>query len=170
MKVSSLDLKQTELEAIYKILKEYEEHATNSEEESYNEYYDRYEEPIDKKVMHSVLKKIGMGLSQEIKKEIDKDFLRQKYHTFNNEINENTYKKLEKAFKQLKTVEIKYFNMDSAKFKKRKLDIYHRSRKYIIGYCHLRNGIRKFRTSRIISAKIMDLPYVIPTHFDKNDY
>ena len=68
----------------------------------------------------------------------------------------------------MKTVEISYFNMDGAEFKKRKLDIYYKSRKYTIGYCHLRKGIRKFRTSRIASAKLTDDNYKIPENFNKN--
>ncbi len=44
------------------------------------------------------------------------------------------------------------------------------SRKYVIGYCHLRNDIRKFRTSRINTAKLTTDKYKIPEEFDKNDY
>ena len=159
-------LTQEELEALYQIVKEYNKNKLNVE----HEYHDDFEEPISKKLIISILKKLNKSLPEEVKKEIDKDFLRKKYHPFNNEINEEAYGVLEKAFDQLKTVEISYFNMNRAEFKKRKLDIYYKSRKYIIGYCNLRKGIRKFRTSRIASARLADNSYKIPANFNKNKY
>ncbi len=166
----ALNLKPEELAAIYKIIKDYGENASEDGEEFYNDFYDEYEEPINKKLLSSILKKISNLLPEEAKEEIDKDFLRKKYHTFNNNINEKAYAIIEKAFEQLRTVEIKYFSMESAEFSKRNLDIYYKSRKYTIGYCHLRKAIRKFRTSRIASAKLTDSHYKIPKNFDKNDY
>ena len=170
MNQKALNLKPEELAVIYKIIKDYEENAPEDEEEFYNDYYDENEEPIDKKLLSSILKKICKQLPEENKEEIDKDFLRKKYHTFNNSINEKAYAIIEKAFEQLKTVDIKYFSMESAEFSKRNLDIYYKSRKYTIGYCHLRKSVRKFRTSRIASAKLTDSHYKIPKTFDKNDY
>ncbi len=167
---TQLSLTSEELQAIYTILKEYEETAPEDEEESYNDYYDEYEEVIDKKKIKSILKKISKNLPDEARDEIDKDFLRKRYHTYNNNIDANVYSKLKNAFGQLKTVEIEYFNMESAEFRKRKLDIYYTSAKYTIGYCHLRKEIRKFRTSRIASAKITDSKYKMPADFSKNDY
>jgi len=70
----------------------------------------------------------------------------------------------------LKTIEITYFNMESADFSKRKLDVYYKSRRYTIGYCHLRKDIRKFRTNRIASAKLTIDSYKIPSNFNKKDY
>lgn len=159
-----------ELEAVYQIVREYQENSPEGEEEYPNDYYDEYEEPISKKIISSILKKVAQQLPKETKEEIDKDFLRQKYHTYNNPINENVYRTLRNAFEQLKTVEISYFNMDTAEFKKRKIDVYYTSAKYTIGYCHLRKDMRKFRTSRIASAKLMDQTYSIPKNFNKNDY
>ena len=170
MNQKALNLKPEELAVIYKIIKDYEENAPEDEEEFYNDRYDENEEPIDKKLLSSILKKISKQLPEENKEEIDKDFLRKKYHTFNNSINEKAYAIIEKAFEQLKTVDIKYFSMESAEFSKRNLDIYYKSRKYTIGYCHLRKSVRKFRTSRIASAKLTDSHYKIPKTFDKNDY
>ena len=134
------NLTKEELEALYQIVREYQE---NKPDERYEDY-DDFEEQIDKRLIISILKKINKELPKEIKEEIDKDFLRKKYHHYNNDIDEKAYRVLEKAFDQLKTVEISYFNMDSAEFKKRNLDIYYKSRKYTIGYCHLRKSIRKF--------------------------
>ena len=159
-----------ESKAIYQLVKEYEENAPESDEEYYNDYYDSYEEPIEKKVIKSILKKLSKHIPKEAKEDIDKEFLRQKYHTFNNRIDQGVYSTLKKAFEQLKSVEIEYFNMESAEFRKRKINVYYTSAKYTIGYCQLRKAIRKFRTSRIKSAKLADSSYKIPKNFDKNKY
>jgi predicted DNA-binding transcriptional regulator YafY len=49
-------------------------------------------------------------------------------------------------------------NHDSAnltsKTSKREVDIYYLSRKYMIAFDHLREAMRKFRTSRVMKAKI----------------
>jgi|SRR3989344_6019213 len=166
----SFGLTKEEAEAVYKIVKEYEKDAPESDKEYYDDYYNEYETPIKKKIIKSILAKTGSFLPEKQKIEINKDFLRKKYHTFNNEINERVYVIIEKAFVQLKTVEISYFNMESADFSKRKLDVYYKSRRYTIGYCHLKKGIRKFRTSRIASAKLTNDNYKIPEDFNKNNY
>lgn len=168
--MSSKPFTPEELEALYQIVRDYQEKAPENEEEAYNDYYDEYEEIISKKVISSILKKVAQQLPKETKTEIDKDFLRQKYHTYNNPINGKVYSTLKNAVEQLKTVEINYFNMDSAEFKKRNIDVYYTSAKYTIGYCHLRKEMRKFRTSRISSAKLTNQPYTIPKNFNKNDY
>ncbi|MBI4983126.1 WYL domain-containing protein [Candidatus Woesearchaeota archaeon] len=160
----------SELEALYQIVKEYQENAPKSEEEYYNDYNDEYEEQISRKIISSILKKVAQQLPAEAQEEIDRDFLRQKYHTYNNPIDEKTHRTLKSAFEQLQTVEISYFNMDNAEFKKRKIDVYYTSAKYTIGYCHLKKEMRKFRTSRIASAKLTDQTYSVPKNFNKNDY
>lgn len=160
----------SELEALYQIVRKYQENAPENEEDAYNDYYDEYEELIPKKVITSILKKAVQQMPKEAKEEIDKDFLRQKYHTYNNPINGKAYSILKSALEQLRTVEISYFNMDSAEFIKRNIDVYYTSAKYTIGYCHLRKEMRKFRTSRISSAKLTGGVYKIPKNFNKNDY
>jgi predicted DNA-binding transcriptional regulator YafY len=169
-KQKSVGLTNEELESIYKIVKAHEENAPESNEEHYNDYSDTYEEPIKGKIIKSILSKISSNLPEEQKEEIDKDFLRKKYSLFNGEIDEKIYAVIEKAFNQLKTIEITYFNMESAEFNKRELEVYYKSRRYVIGYCHLRKEIRKFRTSKIASAKLTKANYKIPEGFDKNKY
>ena len=166
----SLRLTPSEMQIIYKLVKKYEEHTPNNDEEDDNSYDGEYETSIDKKQIRSILNKIRNSMPNEAKDEIDKEFLRKKYHSYNNDIDSRVYTTLKKAFEHSKTVEIEYFNMESAEFKKRKLDVYYTSAKYTIGYCHLRKEIRKFRTSRISSAKIINSKYKIPKSFDKNDY
>lgn len=164
-----MELTNEETTALYKIIKDYLENKPTGEEIHFD-YYDNYEEFADNKTIKSILKKLIEKLSKKEKEEIDKDFLRKKYHPFNNEIDEKAYASIEKAFNQLRTIEIEYFNMESAEFRKRKIDIYYKSMKYIIGYCHLRKDIRKFRTSRIKSARLINTKYKIPEDFDKNKY
>ncbi|MBI2148567.1 WYL domain-containing protein [Candidatus Woesearchaeota archaeon] len=166
-KTPDLSFNAEEMEALYQIIREYQEEMPN-EEEYWD--YDKSKEKIDKKLIVSILKKVSKNLSKESKIEIDKDFLRAKYHTFNNPINEKAYSIIEKAFDELKTVEINYFNIDSAEFTKRKLDVYYKSRKYIISYCHLRKAIRKFRASRMEKVNLTTEQYKIPKNFDKNKY
>ena len=97
-KEESFELTKEEAEALYKIVKEYEKDAPESDKEYYDDYYDEYKTPIKKKVMKSIINKINNFLPKKQKEEIDKDFLRQKYHTFNNETNERVYSIIEKAF------------------------------------------------------------------------
>ena len=40
-----------ELEALYQIVRDYQEKALTNEEEAYNDYYDEYEEIISKKII-----------------------------------------------------------------------------------------------------------------------
>ena len=166
----AVEFNEKEYEAIYSVFKSYGENMPKNDEEYYDDYYDTYEEPIKNKVIISILEKIGKSLAKDQKEGIDKQFLKKKYHTFNHNIDEKVYAKIEKAFSELRTIEIEYFNMETAETKKRKLDVYYKSRTYTIGYCHTRKGIRKFRTSRIVSAKVTNASYNMPPNFDKNRY
>ena len=165
-----LNLNEGELISLYQIVKEYFEDLPEDMNDWYHSHSDFDEEPIDKKEVLLILKKLEKILPEEEKEIIDKNFLRQKYHSYNNEISEEAYEVVEKAFNQLKTIEIEYFSIGNADFKKRKIDVYYKSRKYVIGYCHLRKDMRKFRTSRIASAKLTTKKYKVPEDFDKNKY
>ena len=164
----NLNFGDEELESFYKVVREYYENTPDNSEDYY--YGDYYNEPINKKIVKSILDKTGKVLPQRSKELIDKDFLRKKYDIFNNAVEEKVWLTVNKAFQQLRTVEIEYFNMENAEFKKRKINIYHKSSKYIVAYCHLRKDMRKFRMSRINSAKLTNNKYKIPKNFDKNDY
>jgi len=171
MKIAKNELRfnGNELKVLYQIVKSFDEGLIENPSESWE--IDYYEKPlVDRKPLLIILKKIEKMLPKKEREGIIKDFLRRKYSTFNNEIDEKVYAVIEKAFDKLKTVEIGYFDMESAEIKKRLLDVYYKSRKYTIGYCHLRKAIRKFRTSKIAYAKITDKNYTIPDEFDKNDY
>jgi len=164
-----LSFNGNELKVLYQIVKSFDEGLIKNPSESWETDY--YEKPlIDRKLILTILKKIEEMLPKKEREGIIKDFLRRKYSTFNNEIDEKVYAVIEKAFDKLKTVEIGYFDMESAEVKKRPLDIYYKSRKYTIGYCHLKKAIRKFRTSRIVYARIIDKNYIIPNDFNKRDY
>ncbi len=167
--VIQLKLSVKEAKQIYQILKAFDEGLIVNPSEDWE--LDHYDEKIaDRKGLRPILKKIENSLPKEETEETKKTVLRRRYDTFNNEINESVYRKIENAFNNKKTVEIGYFDMASAETRKREIDVYHKTRRYVIGYCHLRKAIRKFRTSRIVSAKITYKGYTIPDNFDKNRY
>jgi len=162
-----MNLSKKEIRQVYQILKAFGEGLIiNPSEEWELDHYD--ERIVSRKGLKQIIKKVEKSLLKEESEKIKKIILRRKYATFNNEINESVYKKIEAAFNNKTTAEIFYFDMESAETKKREIDIYYKTRKYVIGYCHLRKAIRKFRTSRIVSAKLTDKNYKIPYNFDKN--
>ncbi len=167
--MTKLELTNNEIKSVYQVLKSFEEDLIKNPDASWE--MDYYDEPlVDRKPLQAILKKIESILPRDSKEEIIKTFLRRKYSTLNNDVDEKVYARIEKAFNSLKTIEIRYFNMESAEFSKRKVDVYYKSRRYVIGYCHLRKAIRKFKTSRIASAKLTEEKYKIPENFDKNKY
>src|SRR3989338_6768987 len=97
-KTSDVDFNYKEREALYQIIVEYQENLPN-EEEYWG--YEELEEKIDRKITSSILKKISKNLPKKSKIKIDKDFLRIKYHTFNDLINERVYSIIEDAFDHL---------------------------------------------------------------------
>ncbi len=158
-----------ELTKIHSILKAYDENLIVNPIESWEKDY--CEESIaGKKGLKQILRKIESLLPAEDAKESKKALLRRRYDTFNNEISEPVYRKVEKAFDGRNTLEIGYFNMESAESIPRLIDVYYKSRKYVLAYCHLRKAVRKFRTSRITSAKITEKKYRVPDDFNKNKY
>lgn len=158
-----------ELRKIYQILKAYDEGLIVNPAKDWE--MDHYDEAIaDKKGLKPILRKIELILPKKDAEESKKTVLRRRYDSFNNKISESAYSKIESAFNNGNSVEIGYFDMDSAEVIRRLIDVYYKSRKYIIAYCHLRSAIRKFRTSRIVSAKLTDKTYKIPEDFDKHKY
>jgi len=156
-----------ELKEIYQILKFYNEGLIIDPFENWDIYDNCL---VDKEDLVTILEKIERLLPFEECEEIKKQILRRKYGTFNNDIDEYVYHKIEEAFNQRKTVEIGYFDMKSAEIKNRQIDVYHKTRKYVIAYCHLRKDMRKFRTSRIVTAELKEKTYKIPKDFDKNNF
>lgn len=162
-------LTKSELKKIYLIIKALKEGQLTQPDEDWElDYYE--ERLIGKKDIGDILSKLKLLLSEEERKIIDRMVLTRKYSTFANEIDEKVYLKIEKTFASRNTVEIKYFSLEKGEPIKRKIDIYYKSRRYVITFCHLRNSIRKFRTSRIVSAKITNKKYSIPENFDKNEF
>lgn len=158
-----------ELKNVYQILKAYDENLIVNPSEEWE--LDHYDEPIaDKKHLKAILKKIEKILPEKEYEVTRKTVLRRKYDSYNNDIDESVYRKIEQAFDEGKTVQMGYFDMSSATVKERQIDVYHKTRRYIIAYCHLRNAMRKFRTSRIVTAKLTNKRYTIPKNFDKNNY
>ena len=165
----SITLSTKEAAQIHQILKAFDEGLiVNPSEDWELDYYD--EKIADRTCLKTIIKKIEKSLPKKESEKIKKTVLRRLYDTFNNEINESAYRKIETAFDNRKIIEIGYFDMASAETRKREIDVYYKTRKYVIGYCHLRKAIRKFRTSRIVTAKLTNKNYTIPANFDKNRY
>jgi len=61
----SFGLTKEEAEAVYKIVKEYEKDAPESDKEYYDDYYDEYKTPLKKKIIKSIIKKLGPFLPVE---------------------------------------------------------------------------------------------------------
>ena len=158
-----------ELKKIYQILNAFNKDLIVNPSEDWE--LDHYDEQIaDKKGLAKILSKIEFMLPEKELDVINKNILRRKYDIFNNDVDERVYEKIEKALNNRKTIEIGYFDMEKAEVVKRQIDIYHKTRKYVIGYCHLRKAMRKFRTSRITSTELTNKIYEIPNNFDKNKY
>lgn len=165
----SITFSRKEATQVHQILKAFDEGLIVNPSEDWE--LDHYDERIaDKKGLKPIIKKIEKSLPVEESEETNKTFLRRRYDTFNNEIDESVYRKIENAFNNKKTVEIGYFNMASAETIKREIGVYHKTRRYVIGYCHLRKAMRKFKTSRIVTAKLTNKHYKIPDNFDNKRY
>ena len=162
-------LTNNELEKIYNILKAFDEGLIVNPTKNWElDHYD--EKLVDNKGLKPILSKIKLVLPKKSFDKIEKKVLVRKYDTLNNQIDAGVHKTVDKAFNNKLRLEIEYFSMQEEAAIKRKIDIYAKNSKYIIGYCHLRNAIRKFRLSRIIKAKITNEIYKIPIDFDKGDY
>ena len=162
-------LTKQELKKAYRILKAFNEGLIINPSEDWE--MDYHDEPlVDRRGLAAILAKIEKLLPKEDLEVTKKSVLRRKYDTFNNEIDMAVYRKVEAAFNGRRTLQIGYFRMDSAEVVKREIDVYHKTMKYVIAYCHLRNATRKFRTSRIVSAKLTNKAYVILENFDRKSY
>ncbi len=162
-------LTKKELETIYLVLKGIEEGIIDYLDKEWEEdYYN--DDLIDLEEIEKISKKLKKILEEKSIENLEKSVLLRKFHPFRNDIDEAVFSKLERAFENLKEVEVKYFSLSSGDFTQRKLKIYYLSRKYMIAYCYLRKEIRKFRVSRIRSVKILKKRYTIPKNFNKNNF
>ena len=163
------NLNDKEIEKVYKIVKAFDEGLlVNPQEEWEQDYYD--EKLLDKKGLKQILRKLKSSTSKSSINQAKKEVLVRRYDTFTNIIDENVERNVSKAFNDRLSLEMEYFSMERAEFSKRKVDIYAKNSKYIVGYCHSKNAIRKFRISRIVKAKITSDSYKIPLSFNKKDY
>lgn len=163
------DLTNEEMKKVYLILRALEEGQLGYPAEEWElDYFD--ERLIDKKGVRRILEKLRRLLPGGVAKEVDKELLLRKYSVFGSEVDEGVYFELEEAFNNRNRMEIEYFSMERADEVRRKIDIYYKSRRYIIAFCHPRGAIRKFRTSRIMNARSTNEKYSIPEDFGKGKY
>lgn len=165
----SSDLTNEELKRIYLILKALEEGQLGYPAEEWElDHFD--ERLIERRGLGRILKKLRKLLPTGDVEAVDKKVLLRKYSVYGSEVDDDVYFMLEKAFNSRNRIEIEYFSMERAEGVRRKIDIYYKSRRYIIAFCHLRKAIRKFRTSRIMSARLTEEKYSIPEGFDKRKF
>jgi hypothetical protein len=165
----SPDLTNEEMKEIYLILKALEEGQLGYPAEEWElDHFD--ERPIDRGGIGQILGKLRKLPPEKDVKEMDKKVLLRKYGVFGGGVDEDVYFELEKTFNDRNRVEIEYFSMKKAEGVGRKIGIYYKSRRYIIAFCHPRKAIRKFRTSRIMSARLTKEKYTIPKDFDKKKF
>lgn len=79
---------------------------------------------------------------------------------------------LQEALAEHKTLEIEYSspNNNAGRRLSRQIDIYAFDLGRIIAYCHLRRALRTFNIRRILTAKLMQKPYQIPTDFNLQEF
>ena len=79
---------------------------------------------------------------------------------------------LEDAMRERKRLSIEYIsseNSDGLGYKKSRLiDIYEIKRDSIEAFCHLRQGLRNFRISRILKAELTNESYSVPQDFQNS--
>jgi len=165
-----LRLTTSELRTILIILKAFKEGLLVNIDQEWE--LDEYGERLvsSSRVVDKIIQRLETSLPEEQAKEIQKTILLRKYHPYHDQVDERVYSILNRAFQSKRRVEIDYFSMEIAEITKREVDIYYISRRYIIGFDHLRNDIRKFRVSRVINARIKKEGYEIPIGFDKHTY
>jgi predicted DNA-binding transcriptional regulator YafY len=158
---SDVTFTEDELFLIYRALQ-----ALGDNTYDYEGWYDDYELSEDTQTLLKKIEKVSEKFSAELKKEI----LREKYYTFRDNVDERVHATVRKAFENSERLAIGYFNLDSADVTNREIDVYYMNSKYTIAYCHLRKDMRKFRNSRIVTAKPTGKKYKIPKSFNKKDY
>ncbi len=76
---------------------------------------------------------------------------------------------LSEAFEKRLQVEIEYLSQSVAKGastqRVRRVDVYHVGERFFEGYCHVRQGVRRFRVDRIADIKPTWVRYTIPSDF-----
>jgi predicted DNA-binding transcriptional regulator YafY len=81
---------------------------------------------------------------------------------------------LRQAVRDHHRVQMDYQSRDQAKPSQREMDPYALVHRwgwwYVIGYCHLREGLRTFRVDRIASLKLLGTPFEVPDDFDLREY
>lgn len=158
-----------ELRATLLILRAFKEGLLANVDEAWelDEYGERL---VSSRGVDRIIRKLEASLPKEQAEEIEKTVLLRRYHTYHGEVDERLYSTLNRAFRNRRRVEIDYFSMERAEATKREVDIYYLSRRYMIAFDHLRKAMRKFRTSRVMKARIRNETYEIPESFDKHAY
>ncbi len=159
-------LSDKELKDIYLLFKAYSENVV--EETSY--ISDDDPEIINQGSILTLLLKISGMLPPNLIKRLDFSILARKYGDWNRYPDPEILDIIDDCFESGRAIEIEYFSMGSKKISRRRLNVFAHNARYVVGFCHNAGEIRKFRKSRIISAKGMKEKYKIPRDFEKKEY
>lgn len=77
---------------------------------------------------------------------------------------------IQEAYKKYLSVEIVYSTFSTGKKHTRLIDIYAFDFGRVIAYCHLKKALRIFNIRRILSAKLTQEKYAIPSEFDLQEF
>lgn len=165
----NLELRQPELYAFYTLAKLYLEGIVAAHGYHGEDYGDETYEPVSKKELKALLKKIMPLMDKAALREAENTFMAVKYGDWNRMPDENVMEKIEEAINSRKLASIEYFSPESG-LSKRNIDIYAKNARYAVGFCHLRKEIRKFRNSRIVSITLLDEKFEVPKDFDKKEF
>lgn len=87
---------------------------------------------------------------------------------------EETFRIVLESCLKRKTMAFTYHSPVRAEKTERSVDPYHLMNYmgtwHVIGYCHLRSGVRDFNVNRITAARVSSEPFDMPANFSFNDY
>lgn len=165
----NLELRQSELSAIYALVKLYLEDIVVAPGYHGEDNTDEIYELVSKKELGTLMKKIKAVMGKTALSKSENVFIEAKYGDWNRTPDEDVMEKIEEGMNSKRTASMEYFSPDSG-ISKRNLDIYAKNARYTVGFCHLRKEIRKFRNSRIMSIKLLNGKFKVPKGFDKKEF
>ncbi len=167
--LNNLKLRQPELSAIYAMVKLYLEDILVTHGYHGEDYGDESYEPVSKKELKALMKKIRPLMDKTALREAENIFLDAKYGDWDRLPEENIIAKIEEAISSRRLACIEYFSPESG-VSRRNVEIYAKNARYTVGFCHLRKEIRKFRNSRIMGIKLLNEKFKVPNNFVIKNY
>lgn len=163
------EFSQEEISALYVLMKMYIDDLIVAQGYHGEDNSDELYEPVSKKELRTLMKKITPLMDKTAIREAENIFLEAKYGDWNRIPDEDIMNRIDEAIKSRRIACIEYFSPDSG-VSRRNVEIYAKNARYTVGFCHLRKEIRKFRNSRIMSIKLLSEKFDVPEGFDKREF